>query len=131
MLHFEFCSALVKASDSILTMARNSLQVVTCEQSSVNIRCTWFPGKECTTTIPKLSWGPQTEGWRGTGNVFCRVFSQGPFYRRRNTMVFEKDNPNPRYLLTNNEYYKNITKTFLILMQIHLSSPGNWWRSTD
>lgn len=57
-------------------MAGNSLRVVTCEQSSVSIGGTWHRGKECTTKLP---WESQTGGWRGTGNIHCHAFSQGPF----------------------------------------------------
>lgn len=131
LLRFEICSASVKVLDSILPMAGNSPQIVRCDWRSVNIRGTWHPGKERTTTIPKLPWGPQPGGWRGTGNIGCHAFSWGPFYWRRTTVVFQRDNTNPRCLLTTNEYSKNITKTFLMLMQIQLSSPSSWWKSTD
>jgi len=38
LLHFEFCSALVEVLDLMLTMAGNSLQLVTCKCTFVDIR---------------------------------------------------------------------------------------------
>jgi len=67
LLHFEFCSALVEVLDLMLTMAGNSLQLVTCKCTFVDIRETWCPGKEHTVTIPKLPWGPRVGGWREPG----------------------------------------------------------------